>query len=365
MVAQTGGGVRVAVTGAGPCVFRSASSRARSPATSRPARSTASSVKPGQPQQRHPCQRRISRASDHGDGEAGGRRRWLTPTGRVVGGAVAAPLLAGRTRAGRADAPEPLIDHILVARAAVRGDLSGVFRGPGGLSGRGRGRGLGAFVFNFAIPPLRLPADGRDRLAAIAEWGFLGGYLGAQALVFVISAGLGRLLFGLRPGRDDHPGLRLGVLQRRDAGAAAAALALRRAGGVPALLIITLDVIVFSSGHGAARARRRGGGRGRRGRIVLQARARCWSTRSSWRPCSASCSSRAASRCRRWSTARSSFIGQAAAPSALFALGATLSLRRIAGSLGPAGLMVACKLFVHPLLAWLASPGCSSSTVRG
>ena len=47
------------------------------------------------------------------------------------------------------------------------------------------------------------------------------------------------------------------------------------------------------------------------------------------------------------------FIGQAAAPSALFALGATLSLRRLAGSLGPAGPMLACKLFLHPLLAWL------------
>jgi predicted permease len=48
------------------------------------------------------------------------------------------------------------------------------------------------------------------------------------------------------------------------------------------------------------------------------------------------------------------FIGQAAAPSALFALGATLSLRRLAGSLGPAGVMMAGKLLVHPLLAWLA-----------
>ena len=45
-----------------------------------------------------------------------------------------------------------------------------------------------------------------------------------------------------------------------------------------------------------------------------------------------------------------SFIGGAAAPSALFALGASLSLRRIAGSLGPAGTMVAFKLFLHPLL---------------
>jgi hypothetical protein len=48
-----------------------------------------------------------------------------------------------------------------------------------------------------------------------------------------------------------------------------------------------------------------------------------------------------------------SFVGGAAAPSALFALGASLSLRRIAGSLGAAGTMVACKLFLHPLLAWL------------
>jgi predicted permease len=48
------------------------------------------------------------------------------------------------------------------------------------------------------------------------------------------------------------------------------------------------------------------------------------------------------------------FIGQAAAPSALFALGATLSLRRVGGSLGPAGAMIACKLLLHPALAFLA-----------
>jgi malonate transporter and related proteins len=48
-----------------------------------------------------------------------------------------------------------------------------------------------------------------------------------------------------------------------------------------------------------------------------------------------------------------SFIGRAAAPSALFALGATLSLRRIAGSLGPAAAMTLGKLFLHPALAFL------------
>jgi malonate transporter and related proteins len=47
------------------------------------------------------------------------------------------------------------------------------------------------------------------------------------------------------------------------------------------------------------------------------------------------------------------FIGQAAPPTALFALGATLSLRNVAGNLGPAALMVGLKLFVHPLVVWL------------
>jgi len=51
-----------------------------------------------------------------------------------------------------------------------------------------------------------------------------------------------------------------------------------------------------------------------------------------------------------------SFIGQAGPPTALFALGASLSVQDMAkglhGPLGAAGLMTFCKLFVHPALAW-------------
>jgi predicted permease len=47
------------------------------------------------------------------------------------------------------------------------------------------------------------------------------------------------------------------------------------------------------------------------------------------------------------------FIGQAGPPTALFALGASLSLRKIAGNLAPAAVMVVCKLLAHPLLVWL------------
>lgn len=51
------------------------------------------------------------------------------------------------------------------------------------------------------------------------------------------------------------------------------------------------------------------------------------------------------------------FMGQAGPPIALFALGASLSVREMAkdwhGPLGAAGSMTFCKLLLHPVLAWL------------
>ena len=60
----------------------------------------------------------------------------------------------------------------------------GFFAGRAGFLGEAGIRGLGAFVFNFAIPPhvFRLMAE--TELDQITEWGFLGGYFLAQALVF-------------------------------------------------------------------------------------------------------------------------------------------------------------------------------------
>ena len=104
----------------------------------------------------------------------------------------------------------------------------GFFAGRAGFLGEAGVRGLGAFVFNFAIPPYVFRLMAGTDLAAIGEWGFLGGYLGARRWCSSTSAGLGRLLFGLGIAGDDHPGLRRRVLERRDAGAAAPALALRR-----------------------------------------------------------------------------------------------------------------------------------------
>jgi malonate transporter len=229
----------------------------------------------------------------------------------------------------------------------------GYFAGKAGYLGEAGIRGLGAFVFNFAIPPYVFRLMAGTDLEAITEWGFLGGYLAAQVAVFATGAAVGRLVFAM--------GIAEMTIQAfGSAFSNGVMLALPLliwlygdAGGVPALLIITLDVIVFSSVTVLLEIGR-GGTRGATsGRIVLQAaRSVCVNPiiMGTVLGILYSLSGLALPAVVDKTVA---FIGQAAAPSALFALGATLSLRRIAGSLGPAALMILCKLALHPALAFL------------
>jgi predicted permease len=124
------------------------------------------------------------------------------------------------------------------------------------------------------------------------------------------------------------------------------------AGGVPALLIITLDVIVFSSVTvllEVARHPERGGNR----RIVSQAVRSMCANPIIMATAAGILYGLSGLALPAVVEQTLTFIGGAAAPSALFALGASLSLRRIAGSLSAAATMVVSKLFLHPLLAWL------------
>jgi predicted permease len=228
----------------------------------------------------------------------------------------------------------------------------GFFAGRAGFLGEAGIRGLGAFVFNFAIPPhvFRLMAE--TELDRITEWGFIGGYFLAQAAVFATGAAIGRTAF------------RMGVAEMTIQGFGSAfsngvmlALPLLLwlygdAGGVPALLIITLDVIIFSSVTVLLELGRRRGGRrgvrvvGQAVRAVLLNPIIMATVLGILYGVSGLGLPSVAER-------TLSFLGGAAAPSALFALGASLSLRRIAGSLGPAAAMVVAKLFLHPLLAFV------------
>jgi malonate transporter len=230
----------------------------------------------------------------------------------------------------------------------------GYFAGRAGYLGEAGIRGLGAFVFNFAIPPYVFRLMAATDLEAITEWGFLGGYLGAQMLVFAIGAVIGRLAFGMRIAE-----LTIQAFGSAFSNGVMLALPLLlwlygAAGAVPALLIITLDVIVFSSVTVLLEIGRRGTREAPSGRIVLQAARSVCANPILMGTVLGILYSLSGLALPALVDKTVAFIGQAAAPSALFALGATLSLRRIAGSFGPAGAMIACKLLLHPALAFVA-----------
>jgi malonate transporter and related proteins len=229
----------------------------------------------------------------------------------------------------------------------------GFFAGRAGFLGEAGIRGLGAFVFNFAIPPHVFRLMAGTELDQITEWGFLGGYFLAQALVFITGASLGRLAFGMGMAE-----MTIQAFGSAFSNGVMLALPLLLwlygdAGGVPALLIITLDVIVFTSVTVLLELGRRGGGRAG-SRVLGQAARSVLANPILMATALGILYSLSGLALPGVVEETLSFIGGAAAPSALFALGASLSLRRIGGSLGPAAAMIAAKLFLHPILAWLA-----------
>lgn len=225
--------------------------------------------------------------------------------------------------------------------------------GRAGLFGDAGVRGLTAFVFNFAMPPLLFRMMAQADLGATGNWGFILAYLGSEVVMFGLGAAAARLLF------------RAGLAEMTIQGFGSAfsngvLLTLPmlvwlydEPGGVPALLIITLNVLTFSLVTMLLEAGTRREPALARGRIlrhtvrsivtnpIIMAAATGLLYGASGLPLPEVLDGTLA------------FLGRAGAPAALFALGATLSHRRIAGSLPPALLMAGAKLFVHPLLVWL------------
>jgi malonate transporter and related proteins len=212
-------------------------------------------------------------------------------------------------------------------------------------------KALVAFVFNFAMPAFLFRLMAGTDLAEIAQWAFVGAYSLGALIMFVAGAATGATLFRLRPAGLIIQGFGSAFANGVLLGLPLLLWLFGEAGAVPALLIITLDVILFGivtllleiTGGGTAAAHRVAGQTiraiavnpiimaallgilfGLSGAVLPDVVDRTLG-----------------------------FIGQAAPPTALFALGATLSLRQIAGNLGPAGVMVAFKLFLHPLVVWL------------
>jgi malonate transporter len=213
-------------------------------------------------------------------------------------------------------------------------------------------RALVTFVFNFAMPPFLFRLMAETDLAAIAQWAFVGAYALGTLVMFVIGAATSAVLFRLRPAGLVIQGFGSAFANGVLLGLPLLLWLFGERGAVPALLIITMDTILFgivtlllevTSGRRAPGAHRVVGQTIRaitlNPIIMATFLGILFGLTGAALPAVVD--------------RTLGFIGQAAPPTALFALGATLSLRKIAGNLGPAGVMVALKLLLHPFVVWL------------
>ena len=214
--------------------------------------------------------------------------------------------------------------------------------------------GVGAlvsFVFYFAMPPFlfRLMAD--TDLAEIAQWSFVGAYAAGEVILFVIGAATAALLFRMRPsglviqgfGASFSNGLLLGL--------PLLIWLFGERGALPGLLIVTLDAVLFGVVTVLLEMTR--GEEAGIARAVRQTLRAIVTNPIIMATALGIAFGMSGAALPEVVDRTLGFIGQAGPPAALFALGATLSLRRVAGNLRPAGTMVALKLLVHPLLVWV------------
>jgi len=234
--------------------------------------------------------------------------------------------------------------------------VAGFAAGKSRILGEDAVRALNTFVFTFAMPPMLFRLMGTTDVLTIGEWRFVAGYFYAEVLIFLGGAILGGLLF-----RQSFAAMTMQGFGSSFSNGVLIGLPLLiglygERGAVPAILLFTLDVLLFSLVTTMLEMAREGQAGGNRGGPLRAVRT----------------TGRAMLRnpilmstllgilygmtglpLPELIDKTFGFIGQAGPPSALFALGATLAHRRVHGSLGSAGAMSLFKLFLHPALTFL------------
>jgi len=217
-------------------------------------------------------------------------------------------------------------------------------------------RALNRFVFSIAMPPMLFRLMATSDIASLGEGRFILGMFWAELMVFLLGAILGGLLL-----RQRFADMVMQGFGSSFSNSMLLALPLLIAlhgekGAVPALLLFTLDVLTFTIITTMLETARARDGQGS-GSVLASARTSLvaivknpiimatllgilWGLLGLPLPGLVS--------------KTFGFLGQAAPPAALFALGATLAFRKVRGSVGSASVMVLIKLLVHPALAFVA-----------
>jgi len=218
-----------------------------------------------------------------------------------------------------------------------------------GMLGDNAVRSLNVFVFYFATPALLVRAVGSQNFADILNPSFLGGYLAASLIMFGCGAILARLLFGVTLGEMAVSGQAAAVPNLGFLGLPLAIAAFGTVAAGPFAMAMIVDLVVIIPLSIALLEIHTGGGGSAGLRKVVYG--------VIFNPFLLSIAAGLALSYSGLSLALPAdrfleFLSGAAGPAALFALGASLADRRVAGSGGTIALMTGLKLVVHPLLVW-------------
>jgi len=212
--------------------------------------------------------------------------------------------------------------------------------------------GLAKFVFNFAVPVMLFRTMATTVLPNHIEWGFLlSYYLGAFG-VYGLGMLLGKIAFSQALSEQGVFGLGAAYSNMVLLGIPLVLLSFGQAASVPLFMLIS-----FHSGLMFFTVSALGEAGNHRGRSLS---ALSWNTLKGLfaNPIFAGLMLGLMFNFTGWSLPGPldrviDTLGSAALPSAVFALGASLSVYRLAGQLPQALTMVGLKIVVHPLLVWL------------
>lgn len=217
-------------------------------------------------------------------------------------------------------------------------------------------RTLVGFVFNIAMPALLFRMMATTDIGAIEDWPILGAYLMAQIPVFIAGMLIGGMIFHQSFAEMTIQGFGSSFSNGVILGLPLALSLFGDQGGIAALLIIMLDILLFSIVTlllEMATLRRRGKAENGLVRVVRDIALSVlknplilasilgvmWGASGVALPGVIG--------------KTLAFTGQAGPPAGLFALGASLSLRATGGRIRPVSAMIVLKLVLHPMLAWV------------
>ena len=213
-------------------------------------------------------------------------------------------------------------------------------------------RGLNGFVFYFSLPAMLFVALAKAPVSQSFDWRYLAGYYGATLVVYAVAAISGRVLFGSPVGVMGLQGMAATFGNVGYMGLPICFAVFGEAGMLPAILILVVDNLLLN-GLTIAALEMGKGGRGHLGptvRKVLLGMAKHPLLLAIYGGLAVAPLGVALP------VPLEAFLkllGGAAAPCALFALGATIAHQPIGKDLGDVALLAALKLYFHPLAVWI------------